>query len=212
MGIIIIMKFTTLVALIALVGAKKLPYDLDVPTMDAAIADAAHKNRLNNGAADAHSSATGTADAATASHSAATAANGAAAAARGDAKTAFDGTDYHNGAAYAGAEAAHKASVAAHEAATDAQNKAKDQMDHDRIVEDRARRDHEAATAAKNAADANEAANRARVAYEKDQFIRGQNQDRNKHLDEDDKANMSRIQDQHDQREAANARLKKALA
>merc|ERR1719263_201379 len=206
------MKFTTLVALIALVGAKKLPYDLDVPTMDAAIADAAHKNRLNNGAADAHSSATGTADAATGSHNAATAANGVAAAARSDAKAAFDGTDYHNGAAYAGAEATHKASVAAHEAATDAQNKAKDQMDHDRIVEDRARRDHEAATAAKNAADANEAANRARVAYEKDQFIRGQNQDRNKHLDEDDKANMSRIQDQHDQREAANARLKKALA
>merc|ERR1719263_1319841 len=166
------MKFTTLGALIALVGAKKLPYDLDVPTMDAAIADAAHKNRLNNCAADAHSSATGTADAATGSHNAATAANGAAAAARSDAMAAFDGTDYHNGAAYAGAEATHKASVAAHEAATDAQNKAKDQMDHDRIVEDRARRDHEAATAAKNAADANEAANRARVAYEKDQFIR----------------------------------------
>merc|ERR1711934_576053 len=202
--IIIIMKFTTLVALFAVVSAKKLPYDLDVPTMDAAIADAAHKNRLNNGAADAHGSATGTADAATASHSATTAANGAAASARSDAKTAFDGTDYHNGAAYAGAEATHKAS--------DADNKAHDKEEHDRIVEDRARRDHEAATAAKNAADANEAANRARVAYEKDQFIRGQNQDRNKHLDEDDKANMSRIQDQHDQREGANARLKKALA
>merc|ERR1719263_1332153 len=154
------MKFTTLVALIALVGAKKLPYDLDVPTMDAAIADAAHKNRLNNGAADAHSSATGTADAATATHAGASAANGAAASARGAAKGAFDSTDYHDGAAYASAEAA----------------------------------------------------NRARVAYEKDQFIRGQNQDRNKHLDEDDKANMSRIQDQHDQREGANARLKKALA
>merc|ERR1719506_2948863 len=193
------MKFTTLVALFAVVSAKKLPYDLDVPTMDAAIADAAHKNRLNNGAADAHGSATGTADAATASHSATTAANGAAASARSYAKTAFDGTDYHNGAAYAGAEATHKASVAAHEAATDADNKAHDKEEHDRIVEDRARRDHEAA-------------NRARVAYEKDQFIRGQNQDRNKHLDEDDKANMSRIQDQHDQREGANARLKKALA
>merc|ERR1719506_1752342 len=178
------MKFTTLVALFAVVSAKKLPYDLDVPTMDAAIADAAHKNRLNKGAADAHSSATGTADAATATHSGASAANGAAASARGAAKGAFDSTDYHDGAAYAGAEATHKASVAAHEAATDAQN----------------------------AADANEAANRARVAYEKDQFIRGQNQDRNKHLDEDDKANMSRIQDQHDQREGANARLKKALA
>lgn len=206
------MKLSVLVALFAVVAAKKLPYDLDVPTMDAAIADAAHKNRLNNGAADAHSSATGTADAATASHNAATAANGAAASARAGAKGTFDATDYHNGAEYAANEATHKASVAAHEAATDAQNKAKDQMDHDRIVEDRANRDHAAATAAKNAADANEAANRARVAYEKDQFIRGQNQDRNKHLDETDKANMSRIQDQHDQREAANGRLKKALA
>merc|ERR1711896_109225 len=33
-------------------------------------------------------------------------------------------------------------------------------------------------------------------------------EDKTKHLDETDKANMSRIQDQHDQREAANARLK----
>merc|ERR1711981_357146 len=185
---------------------------LDVPTMDAAIADAAHKNRLNNGAADAHDAATAATNAATAAHAAASGANGAAGSARAAAKGTFDATDYHNGAEYAANEAAHKASVAAHEAATDAQNKAQDQMVHDQIVEERANRDHAAATAAKNAADANYAANQARVAYEKDQFIRGQNQDRNKHLDETDKANMSRIQDQHDQREGANARLKKALA
>merc|ERR1712010_123097 len=211
MGIIIIMKFVALL-LVAAVSAKKLPYDLDVPTMDAAIADAAHKNRLNNGASDAHDAATAATNAATAAHSSAAAASGASAGARGDAKTAFDGTDYHNGAAYAGAEATHKASVAANEAAVDAKNKAQDQMVHDQIVEERANRDHAAATAAKNAADANEAANRARVAYEKDQFIRGQNQDRNKELGENDRAEMSRIQDKHDQREAANARLKKALA
>merc|ERR1711981_154576 len=188
------------------------PYDLDVPTMDAAIADAAHKNRLNNGASDAHDAATAATNAATAAHSSAASAAGAAGGARSDAKAAFDGTPYTQTAAYAGAEATHKASVAAHEAAVDAKNKAQDQMVHDQIVEDRARRDHEAATAAKNAADANEAANRARVAYEKDQFIRGQNQDRNKELKENDAAEMSRIQDKHDQREGANARLKKALA
>ena len=198
--------------LIATVSAKKLPYDLDVPTMDAAIADAAHKNRLNNGASDAHDAATAATNAATAAHSAAASASGASASARGDAKGTFGSTDYHDGATYAANEATHKASVFANEAAVDAKNKANDQMVHDQIVEERANRDHEAATAAKNAADANEAANRARVAYEKDQFIRGQNQDRNKHLDEDDKANMSRIQDQTDQRQGANARLKKALA
>merc|ERR1711934_890651 len=204
MGIIIIMKFVALL-LVAAVSAKKLPYDLDVPTMDAAIADAAHKNRLNNGASDAHDAATAATNAATAAHSAAASASGASASARGDAKTAFDGTDYKDGATYAANEATHKASVAANEAAVDAKNKAQDQMVHDQIVEERANRDHAAATAAKKAA------NRARVAYEKDQFIRGQNQDRNKELGENDRAEMSRIQDKHDQREAANARLKKAL-
>merc|ERR1719199_1936298 len=198
------MKFVALL-LVAAVSAKKLPYDLDVPTMDAAIADAAHKNRLNNGASDAHDAATAATNAATAAHSAAASASGASASARGAAKGTFDATDYKDGATYAANEATHKASVAA-------KNKAQDQMVHDQIVEDRANRDHAAATAAKNAADANEAANRARVAYEKDQFIRGQNQDRNKELGENDRAEMSRIQDKHDQRGAANARLKKALA
>merc|ERR1712222_157809 len=73
-------------------------------------------------------------------------------------------------------------------------------------------RDLDAATAAKAAADANLAANDARVAWEKDQLERGQNQDRLKHVNENTSAKTSEIQGKHDERERANGRLLKALA
>merc|ERR1719458_1196434 len=66
--------------------------------------------------------------------------------------------------------------------------------------------------AAKAAADANLAANDARVAWEKDQLERGQNQDRLKHVNENTSAKTSEIQGKHDERERANGRLLKALA
>merc|ERR1712222_297028 len=58
-------------------------------------------------------------------------------------------------------------------------------------------RDLDAATAAKAAADANLAANDARVAWEKDQLERGQNQDRLKHVNENTSAKTSEIQGKH---------------
>merc|ERR1719198_350360 len=57
-----------------------------------------------------------------------------------------------------------------------------------------------------------EAANHARVAYEKDQLERGQNQDRLKEVNENTSAKTSEILGKHDERERANGRLLKALA
>merc|ERR1712238_75947 len=69
-----------------------------------------------------------------------------------------------------------------------------------------------AAEAAKNAADAKLAANDARVAWEKDQLERGQNQDRSKKVNENTSAKTSEINGKHDERERANGRLLKAIA
>merc|ERR1712238_559666 len=71
----------------------------------------------------------------------------------------------------------------------------------------------EAATkAADAAADAKLAANDARVAWEKDQLERGQNQDRSKEVNENTSAKTSEINGKHDERERANGRLLKAIA
>merc|ERR1719201_2244000 len=72
--------------------------------------------------------------------------------------------------------------------------------------------DRPAFVAAEAAADANLAANDARVAWEKDQLERGQNQDRLKHVNENTSAKTSEIQGKHDERERANGRLLKAIA
>merc|ERR1719230_2141710 len=70
----------------------------------------------------------------------------------------------------------------------------------------------DASAAAKAASDANLKANQERVAYEKDQLERGENQDRLKFVIEAPAAKTSEIQGKHDERERANGRLLKALA
>merc|ERR1719465_30616 len=72
--------------------------------------------------------------------------------------------------------------VKAKEASLDAHLKAFDDKVAKDLIEARKQRDLDAATAAKNAADANLAANDARAAWEKDQLERGQNQDRLNHV------------------------------
>merc|ERR1712161_138681 len=66
-----------------------------------------------------------------------------------------------------------------------------------------------AAEAATNAA---VTAKDARVAWEKDQLERGQNQDRSKEVNENTSAKTSEINGKHDERERANGRLLKAIA
>merc|ERR1711865_886811 len=51
-----------------------------------------------------------------------------------------------------------------------------------------------------------------KVAREKDQLERGQNQDRSKEVNENTSAKTSEIQGKHDERERANGRLLKAIA
>merc|ERR1712127_402838 len=198
------MKFTVAALLIASTSAvqiqddcngkwcnKGLAYDFDEPTRNAAHADKVAKDHAFNGATKA--------------------ADGAAGQAKSDTAGAFAGTSYKSP-AYPGAEAAKNAAVVAKEASLDAHLKAFDDKVAKDLVEARKQRDLDAATAATAAADAKLAANDARVAYEKDQLERGQNQDRAKEVNEDTSAKTSEIQGKHDERERANGRLLKAIA
>merc|ERR1712127_629663 len=188
------MKFTVAALLIASTSAvqiqddcngkwcnKGLAYDFDEPTRNAAHADKVAKDHAFNGATKAHD-------------------DGAAGQAKSDTAGAFAGTSYKSP-AYPGAEAAKNAAVVAKEASLDAHLKAFDDKVAKDLVEARKQRDLDAATAAKAAADAKLAANDARVAYEKDQLERGQNQDRAKEVNENTSAKTSEIQGKHDERE-----------
>merc|ERR1719230_2511743 len=184
---------------------KGLPYDLDVPTLNKAEADNVAKTQHFNGATKADAVATATAAASGADAAAKGAANAAAAA-------AFAGTSYKDKAAFGAAEAANAAAVKAKEASLDAKLKADDKKVADDLIAARKARDLAASTAAKAASDANLKANQERVAYEKDQLLRGENQDRLKFVNEATAAKTSEIQGKHDERERANGRLLKALA
>merc|ERR1719465_310532 len=135
-------------------------------------------------------------------------------------------THAFNGATKAHDEAAAaQAAANAHEAATKAADNAAGQAKSDAAAKFAAtpytdRPAFQAAEAANGAAvkakeaslDAHLAANDARVAWEKDQLERGQNQDRLKHVNENTSAKTSEINGKHDERERANGRLLKALA
>merc|ERR1712153_20632 len=94
----------------------------------------------------------------------------------------------------------------------DAQLKAADDEVAKTTVLNRKARDLDAATAAKAASDANLKSNQERVAYEKDQLERGENQDRPKFVNEDTVAKTSEIAGKHDERERGNGRLLKSIA
>merc|ERR1719454_1656621 len=195
------MKFTIAALLVASSSAVTirgdwkstgLPYDFDEPTRDKAAAHATAMTNAFNGATKAHDEA--------------------AAAAKAKASADFAATSYKDKAAFGAAEATNGAAVKAKEASLDAHLKAFDYKVAKDLVEARKHRDLDAATAAKNAADAHLAANDARVAWEKDQLERGQNQDRLKHVNENTSAKTSEILGKHDERERANGRLLKAIA
>merc|ERR1712046_201782 len=164
-----------------------------------------------NGATKAHDEAAAAQAAANAHEAATAAADAAAGKAKADAAAAFAGTSY-KAPGFPAAEAANGAAVKAKEASLDAHLKAFDDKVAKDLIEARKQRDLDAATAAKNAADAHLAANDARLAWEKDQLERGQNQDRLKHVNENTSAKTSEILGKHDERERANGRLLKALA
>merc|ERR1712176_485269 len=94
----------------------------------------------------------------------------------------------------------------------DASLKAADDERAKELIHARKSRDLAASTAAKAASDANLKANQDRVAYEKDQLVKGEDQDRLKFVNEATAAKTSEIQGKHDERERANGKLLKALA
>merc|ERR1719453_218786 len=219
------MKFTVAALLIASTSAvtlnddcngkwcnKGLAYDFDEPTRNAAHADKVAKDHAFNGATKAHNEAADAQAAANAHEAATAAADAAAGKAKADAAAAFAGTSYKDRAAFGAAEATNGAAVKAKEASLDAHLKAFDDKVAKDLIEARKQRDLDAATAAKAAADADQAANHARVAFEKDQLERGQNQDRLKEVNENTSAKTSEILGKHDERERANGRLLKAIA
>merc|ERR1719281_1334257 len=128
------------------------------------------------------------------------------------AAAAFAGTDYKNRPAFEAARAANEAAVHAKEAALDASLKAHDADVAASLTHARKDRDLAASTAAKNASDENLKNNQDRVAWEKDQLMKGQDQDALKFVNENTAAKTSEIQGKHDERERANGRLLKALA
>ena len=190
---------------------KGLPYDHDVPTLNKAEADNVAKTQAFNGATKAKADADAAAAAAAAAEAATKAADAAAGAAKSDASAGFAATGYLTP-GFGGAEAANGAAVKAKEAALDAHLKAFDDKVEKDLIAARKGRDLDAATAAKAASDANLLANQQRVAYEKDQLVRGENQDRLKEVNENTSAKTSEILGKHDERERANGRLLKAIA
>ena len=218
------MKFTSIAVLAVLfastsavhIGKKDdngngVAYALDVPTLKGAEADNAAKTQANNGAtasqataannhATAVATAKSTADAATA-----------AAAAKADAEKNHTLGGYKNE-TFAGNRDTYEAAVKTNEAALDAKLKAFDDQVEKTHILNRKNRDLAAATSAKDASDANLKNNQDRVANEKDQLERGENQDRLKTVNQNSDAKVSEIQGKHDERERANGRLFKAVA
>merc|ERR1719453_1495971 len=206
------MKFTVAALLVASTSAvtlkddcggkwcnKGLAYDFDEPTRNAAHADMVAKTHAFNGATKAHDEAAAAQASANAHEAATKAADAEAGKAKTDAAAAFAGTSYKDHPAFEKAEATNGAAVIKKEETLDAHLKAFDDKVAKDLIEARKQRDLDAATAAKNAADAHLADNEARVAWEKDQLERGQNQDRLKHVNENTSAKTSEILGKHDE-------------
>ena len=218
------MKFAVLAALFATTSAvqlnddckgswcnKGLPYDLDEATLRAAESDNVAKTEWYEHTKLALEIAQNAHAAATAATKAAQAADSAAGTAKSAAAADFGATSYKDPVFY-DKEAANKAAVHAKEDSLDARYKAEDDLVAKTLIMERRQRDFDSATAAKAASDANLKANQERVAYEKDQLLRGQNQDRLKFVNLDTAVKTSEIQSRHWERQASNAALLKSLA
>merc|ERR1740130_1406038 len=182
-----------------------LPYDLDEGTLRKAEADNVAKT-------DWYEHTKLALEIAQNAHAASTAASKAAAAA-GTAKSAasadFASTSYKDPVFY-DKEASNGAAVHAKEDSLDASYKADDDLVAKSLIMERRQRDFDSASAAKASSDANLLANQKRVAFEKDQLLRGQNQDRLKFVNGDTAVATSAIQSRHWERQASNGNLLKS--
>jgi len=186
-------------------------YDLDVPSLRSAEADNAAKTQAFNGATAAHATATTNTNVAKANLDSTTAANAAALKERTEASDEFKLGNYKK-AAFAGEEGRRTTAVGDQDSSLNAKLQAFDDHVEKTHILNRKTRDLNAATDAKDKSDANLLNNQNRVANEKDQLLRGENQDRLKFVNQDSAIKVSEIQGKHDERERANQRLFKALA
>merc|ERR1711957_144378 len=184
-----------------------LPYDLDEGTLRKAEADNVaktdwyeHTKLALEIAQNAHAAST-----------AAAAADSAAGTAKSAASADFASTSYKDPVFY-DKEASNGAAVHAKEDSLDASYKADDDLVAKSLIMVRRQRDFDSASAAKASSDANLLANQKRVAFEKDQLLRGQNQDRLKFVNGDTAVATSAIQSRHWERQASNGNLLKSLA
>merc|ERR1712086_270273 len=177
-----------------------LPYDLDEGTLRKAEADNVAKT-------DWYEHTKLALEISQNAHAAATAAGTAKSAASAD----FASTSYKDPVFY-DKESANGAAVHAKEDSLNASYKADDDLVAKSLIMERRQRDFDSASAAKAASDANLLANQKRVAFEKDQLLRGQNQDRLKFVNGDPAVATSAIQSRHWERQAANGSLMKSLA
>merc|ERR1719469_1130800 len=187
-----------------------LPYDLDEGTLRKAEADNVaktdwyeHTKLALEIAQNAHAASTAASKAAAAADSAAGTAKSASA--------AFASTSYKDPVFY-DKEASNGAAVHAKEDSLDASYKADDDLVAKSLIMERRQRDFDSASAAKASSDANLLANQKRVAFEKDQLLRGQNQDRLKFVNGETAVATSAIQSRHWERQASNGNLLKSLA
>merc|ERR1719503_296101 len=207
------MKFAVLAALFASSSAVKLqddcggkwcnqglPYDLDEGTLRKAEDDNVKKTDWYEHTKLALEIAQNAHAAATAASKAATAADSAAGTAKSAAIADFSSTSYKDPVFY-DKEAANGAAV-----------HAEDDLVAKSLIMERRQRDFDGASAAKAASDANLKANQERVAWEKDQLLRGQNQDRLKFVNSDTAVRTSEITSRHWERQSANGALLKSLA
>jgi len=188
-----------------------LAYDLDVPTLKKAEGDNAAKTQAFNGAKESLETAQEKADLAKTQSADAKAADATATGEKQAARKVLESAG-HLDADYDSVESTHKAAVKAKWDTLDAKLRTEDDLIEKNHVLERKKRDFDAATAAKEASDANLKANQDRVANEKDQLERGENQDRLKTVTHNSQAKVSEIQGKHDERERANGRLFKAVA
>lgn len=158
-------------------NGKGLTYDLDVPTLRAAELDNSIKTATYNQAIAAQATAARN-QAAAGAKAASTAGEDAAAAQAKAAADAAHQLGKYQDADFDDKEASYKAAVSAKDTALNNKLAAFDDFVAKTHVLNRKNRDLAAATAAKNASDDNLRANQERVAYEKDQMVRGENQDR----------------------------------
>jgi hypothetical protein len=184
------MKFTSIAVLAVLfastsavhIGKKDdngngVAYALDVPTLKGAEADNAAKTQAHNGAVASQATANKNHENAVANANATSAADAQATADKAKTETAHQLGNYKSP-DFAKNRDAYEKDVKDKEGALDAKLKAFDDQVEKTHILNRKNRDLAAATSAKDASDANLKNNQDRVANEKDQLERGENQDR----------------------------------